>query len=246
MATSGTDRIQFLLELGEADQRGAWPDYLQYGFTEADILALLDLVADEILDEADSESSEVWAPLHAWRTLGQLGSSQAIVPLLNQFDRLCEDDWALPELPTVMGMLGEPAIEPLAGFLMDTRHKEFARIMALDGLAEIVKRLLDCRERVIRCYKDYMRTPDDSAIHLTDCLSAACSISRQQRPSRISGSSSPATAWTLPAPGTWKRWKSNWVSGMNAPHPNRTTQNCMGSIRQTYRRNRTVTISWGY
>jgi len=61
----------------------------------------------------DSESPEVWAPLHAWRTLGQLGSSQAVDPLLNQFNRLCEDDWALPELSTVMGMLGKPAIEPL-------------------------------------------------------------------------------------------------------------------------------------
>ena len=62
MATSGTDRIRFLLELGEADQRGAWPDYLNYGLTEADVPALLDLVTDETFDQADSESSEVCPP----------------------------------------------------------------------------------------------------------------------------------------------------------------------------------------
>jgi hypothetical protein len=170
MALTTTDRIQLLFELGAADQSSTWPDYLQYGFTAADIPALLELAVDETFDQADSESNEVWAPLHAWRTLGQLGGSQAIIPLLNQFDRLCEDDWALPELSTVMGLLGEPAIEPLAAFLNDHAHKEFARIMALDGLAEIVKHLPDCRERVLRYYQDYMRTPDESAYTLNGLL----------------------------------------------------------------------------
>lgn len=163
MAATTTDRIRLLLELGATDQSGAWPDYLQYGFTEADILALLDLVADEILDQAYSESSEVWAPLHARHTLGQLGNSQAAIPLLNQLDRLCEDDWARPELSIVTGMLGEPAIEQQATFLNDPRNMEFARVMALDGLAEIARHQPDCRERIIQCYSDYMSTPDDSA-----------------------------------------------------------------------------------
>jgi uncharacterized protein len=169
MATA-EDRIQFLLELGETDQHGDWPDYLQYSFTEADIPALLDLVVDETFDQANSESNEVWAPLHAWRVLGQLRSSQAIIPLINQFDRLCEDEWALTELSTVMGMLGEPAIEPLAAFLNDPYHKEFARVMALDGLAEIVKHLPACREQVIQCYRDYMHNPDESACVLNGLL----------------------------------------------------------------------------
>ena len=164
------DRIQSLLCLGEYDQHGDWPDYLQYGFTKADIPALLDLVTDEAFDQADNKSNEVWAPLHAWRTLGQLGSSQAIHPLLNQFDRLCEDDWALTELSIVMGKLGEPAIKPLAGFLSEPGHREFARVMALDGLTEIVKHLPDCREQVIRCYQDYMCTPDESARTLNGLL----------------------------------------------------------------------------
>jgi uncharacterized protein len=170
MTSSGTDRIQCLLELGEADRSGPWPDYLQYGFSGKDIPALLDLVADQTFDHMDSESTEVWAPLHAWRTLGQLGSSQAIVPLLNQFDRLCEDDWALPELSTVMGMLSDPAIEPLDDFLNDTRHKEFARVMALDGLAGIARHQPDCRVRIIQSYRDYMSAPDESAYALNGLL----------------------------------------------------------------------------
>jgi len=54
MAASN-DRIKFLIQFGEADQGGDWPDYLQYGFTEADIPAPLDLVANETFDQADSD-----------------------------------------------------------------------------------------------------------------------------------------------------------------------------------------------
>ena len=165
-----TDRIKLLLELGEAGRGGDWPDYLQYGFVETDVPALLDLVADETFDQASSDSAEVWAPLHAWRTLGQLGSGKAAIPLIAQFDRLCEDDWALPELSTVMGMLGEPAIAPLAACLNDTQYKEFARAIALDGLEEVAKRQPACREQVIQCYRDYMHSPDVSAHALNGLL----------------------------------------------------------------------------
>ena len=71
------------MELSEVDLIGIWPDYLQYGFTETDIPALLDLVADQTFDQMDSESTEVWAPLHAWRTLGQLGNNALTLPPLS-------------------------------------------------------------------------------------------------------------------------------------------------------------------
>ena len=67
LAMTTTERIKLLLELGEADQGRDWPDYLQYGFVERDVPALLDLVADEALDQASSDSAEVWAPLRGVR-----------------------------------------------------------------------------------------------------------------------------------------------------------------------------------
>ncbi len=165
-----TDKIRILLELGEADRSGSWPDYLQYGFDETDVPDLLNLISDESLDQADSKSSEVWAPLHAWRTLGKLGSSTAITTLIALFDRLHDDDWALSELPKVMGMLGEPAITPLAGFLHDTRQKEFARVMAMDGLAEIAKRQPESRGQIIQTYRGYMQKPDRLVFTLNGLL----------------------------------------------------------------------------
>jgi hypothetical protein len=50
MATTVTDRREVLLKLGSADPKGNWPDYLKYGFTEADLPALLAVVADETFD----------------------------------------------------------------------------------------------------------------------------------------------------------------------------------------------------
>jgi uncharacterized protein len=165
-----TNKIRVLLELGEADRNGSWPDYLQYGFDETDVPDLLNLISNESFDQAASKSREVWAPLHAWRTLGQLGNSTAITTLITLFARLHDDDWALSELPKVMGMLGEPAITPLAGFFHDTQQKEFARVLAMDGLAEIAKRQPDSRGQIIQTYQDYMQKPDKLVFTLNGLL----------------------------------------------------------------------------
>ena len=164
------DKTKILFELGEANRGSDWIDYSQYGFDETDVTALLELIADDSLNQADTNSKEVWVPLHAWRTLGQIESSNAIEPLIELFDVLVEDDWALSELPTVMGMIGEAAIVPLAAYVNERSHDEYARVMAVDGLAEIAKRQPACRERVIQHYKEYMNKPDESAENLNGLL----------------------------------------------------------------------------
>ena len=165
-----TIKTKILFELGKAVLNKDWPDYLQYGFDETDLPALLELVSDESLNQSDVKSNEVWVPLHAWRTLGQIGSSSAIEPLIALFDQFAGDDWALSELPKVLGMIGEAAIIPLAAYLNEPYHDEFSRTMAVDGLAEIAKRQPICREQVIQCYRDYMTTPDESASTLNGLL----------------------------------------------------------------------------
>jgi hypothetical protein len=84
------------MELGEVQRkREDWLDYEQYGLSEADIDQLIDLVADDSQHRAPSKSNEVWVPLHAWRAIGQLADPRAIEPLIEVFDPLCEDNWAL-------------------------------------------------------------------------------------------------------------------------------------------------------
>lgn len=168
MATN--DKTRVLFTLGEVGHSEQWYDYLQYGFSEDDVSALLELVADEALNAANAESKEIWVPLHAWRALGQLGSMKAVAPLIDQFDVMAKDDWALNDLPKVMGMIGEQAINYLVTYLNDNHHDEFARVMAAESMAEIVKRQPACREQVIQHYCDYMSSPDESAEHLNGLL----------------------------------------------------------------------------
>lgn len=73
-----TESTTILFQLGPVTDHHEWLDYLQYGFDVADVPELLRLVSDESLHGADSNSSEVWVPLHAWRALGQLRSPTAI------------------------------------------------------------------------------------------------------------------------------------------------------------------------
>ena len=102
-------------------------NYLQYGFDSGDVEDLLALLTDTSFHEAPEESKKVWVPLHAWRTLGQLGNLRAIKPMIGMFNSLCEDDWALVELPRAVAMIGRDSISPLTNFMRDSSNEEFAR-----------------------------------------------------------------------------------------------------------------------
>jgi hypothetical protein len=182
-------KIGILFELGEVQRsRTNWPDCKQYGFGEEDVKDLLELVTDLSLHGAPTESKEVWVPLHAWRALAQLGDPRAIEPLIGLFDTLCEDDWALEELPIVLGMLGKKAIGPLSAFLGDSSHSHFARSMAVSGLEEIAKRDVSTRNDVVNIITEYLDDPDanasglnGSAVNLLLSLEARESINTLRR-----------------------------------------------------------------
>jgi len=165
------DKADILLTLGEpADQRD-WPDYpATYGLGADDIPRLIEILRDESLHNADDDSTEVWAPLHAWRALGQLGAVEAIKPLIGLFEILSDDDWALSEVDRVFAMIGPAAIEPLATYLGDPHQDDDARLMAVDALAKIAMAHPEQRERVLAAYCDYMENPSEEAAMLNGIL----------------------------------------------------------------------------
>ena len=168
MSTAKTD---ILFTLGAAEQGSRdWPDYLHYGFEPSDEAALIELLGDSSLQEAAGDSNEVWVPLHAWRALGQLRSERAIMPLIGLFEALANDDWALQELPTVMGMIGQAALEPLAHYFNQCDHDEFARATAIAGLSEIAQRHPTLRTKVLEHYRHYIQQADNSTPILNGLL----------------------------------------------------------------------------
>jgi hypothetical protein len=140
IATSYSPPVDKLLTLGDArDSTAHWPDYLALGLGPEHIPDLIRMATDEKLQWADSESLQVWAPIHARRALGQLHAEAAIEPLAGLLHLIDDDDddWVGEELPDVYGMIGPAAIPALAAYLADASHPLFARVASAHSFAEI-------------------------------------------------------------------------------------------------------------
>ena len=141
MTSEYTDPVAQLLAYGDPREEKDWPNYLSLGLTEEHVPELIKMATDVDLNWTDSESLEAWAPVHAWRALGQLKAEQAIEPLMTMFD-FCvdfDDDWVLSEFPTVYAMIGPKAISALATYLSDNSTEVMPGILIADCINEIGK-----------------------------------------------------------------------------------------------------------
>lgn len=157
--------VRKLLELGETERKNDWSEYSQMGFTEKDIPKLIEMFEDLDLEEADSDTPYVWAPLHAWRTLGGLKAKEAIRPIINKLDEIYDDDWASEELPRVLGLIGEDCIEPLSKYIYDKSKSENARINAMFALQQVGENYPDKKDGIIKIFSEYL---DNASAKNTD------------------------------------------------------------------------------
>ncbi len=145
-----------LLVLGE-DEIDDEIDWEALGLGREHAAELIRMAMDEALYYADSDSEAVWAPIYAWRALGQLQVEEAIAPLvtvLRRADREGGDDWVSGELPDILGAFGKPALEPLAAFLEDAANGDYSRAGAAAALSILGAKhpevRLECIERLSR------------------------------------------------------------------------------------------------
>lgn len=133
-----THPVDQLLPMGEAPaHKHPWPNYLDLGLTAAHIPDLIRMAKDYNLNWSPGDRPEVFAPLHAWRALGQLRAEEAIEPLLELFHELEDSDWAGEELPVVYSLIGPAAISSLKGYLQDASHSLYPRTTAISALGKI-------------------------------------------------------------------------------------------------------------
>src|SRR5437762_13751993 len=146
-----TPPVNQLLTYGDARviSRSGWPNYLQLGLGSEHIPDLIRMATDEDLNKADSDSVEVWAPLHAWRTLGQLRAEEAIEPLLSLFDISDDSEWEMSELPEVFAMIGPAALPALAAYIADVSHSDTARSCIISGIEKLASQQPDTRSECI-------------------------------------------------------------------------------------------------
>jgi hypothetical protein len=129
------------------------PDYVaELGLTPEHLPALIEIARlwEDVEDLPEDDSC--FAPIHAWRALGQLRAIEAVEPLLNMLNRLDEmdDDWYLDEFPAVVASIGPVAIPQLASYLGDRLNREYARVAAAVALRKIAKQYPDSRDEVVK------------------------------------------------------------------------------------------------
>lgn len=162
-----------------------WPNYVQeLGLTAEHIPSLIEMVQDdklwllfaggydredEFLDAGIATEDALWAPIHAWRALGQLQAGEAVKPLVEVL-RKYDFDWCLEELPQVFGLMREEAIAPLED-LLSTKINYNNKVTLVSGLGEIGKVFPELRDRCVEVltrqlsnFKQYHRTVNASLI----------------------------------------------------------------------------------
>ncbi len=166
--------VDRLLTLGRPSS--TWCDYAGLGITADHVPELIRMACDRDLNQPDSESDGVWAPMHAWRALGQLRATAAVEPLLDLLTALTDlyDDWIHEELPDVFAKIGPPAVPPLVDYLMDDLQDEGNRVTIALGLSEIgqahPEARPDCIARLTRALQQADRNPPSLNGHLVGAL----------------------------------------------------------------------------
>jgi hypothetical protein len=134
----------------------AWPRYVQAtGVGAADVPVLLELMAawadPDHFEGRDRDDVGVFAPVHAWRTLAQLGAQELIPAALDLLEPLLdlEDDWLAEDLPDLVLVLGADAIAPLLDYVDDTAREDQIRGIACAALVEITRAHDELRARVL-------------------------------------------------------------------------------------------------
>jgi hypothetical protein len=143
-----------LLALGEPGY-GDWAEYLALGVTAEHGPELIHMMEDPSLNELDSDDVRVWAPLHAWRALGQLKYEPAIEPLIErlQYAYAQEDDWFLQDFEGLVRQIG-PAFAPtLMARLLSKAETEYVRGLCMDCLAALAEQHEELRARFVENLK---------------------------------------------------------------------------------------------
>jgi hypothetical protein len=93
----------------------------------------------------------MWAPLHAWRALGELRAVTAVPAMLELLDTLDEshDDWWIEEFPLVLTAVGEPAVEVLETYVRSSSHRDFPRAAVARALKDVALEQPELRDRVV-------------------------------------------------------------------------------------------------
>ncbi len=164
--------VDKLLTLGQLKRHGLEVDYTASGISREHVPELVRMATDEALNSAPSDTLFVWAPVHAWWALAQLRAEEAVVPLIGLLRRIDEanDDWVDEDLPRVLAAIGPAAILPVAEYLADPAHGEWARVGAAVALGRIGQQHPEARGECVARLTAQLTRSADQPLHLNAFL----------------------------------------------------------------------------
>ncbi len=135
---------------------------------DAAVGPLLELATD--LDLLHGDAPECFAPIHALRLLGEVGSTAIIEPLLREFPVGLEyEDERLPrvwaeEAPQIIGHFGVPAVAPLWAIADDaTGWAPAARNSAMMALVYVTAVAPDTHDLIVAGLRERLAAAEDRA-----------------------------------------------------------------------------------
>jgi hypothetical protein len=150
MADAYRQPLERLLKLGsEPALRRVWPDYRHLGLTERHVPGLVDLATGSALLAGAGHDRASWAPIHAWRALGQLRATLAAPLLLALLEREAQDAWVFGEVPMVLGMIGPAALAGATLLLFDEGHPEAVRTAGARTITEVAHEHPERRDEAV-------------------------------------------------------------------------------------------------
>jgi hypothetical protein len=138
--------------------RSPWPDYVgELGLTREHTMELVRLMRDRALWELGEDRPEIWAAVHSWRALAQLGADEAIEPMLALIDEDPDNDWLMTEFATVAARIGTATVPALVRVIDDEDASEDALNLSVEALTKVALVHEEMRDQAVAILKDQLR-----------------------------------------------------------------------------------------
>ncbi len=110
-------------------------DYRSIGITFNHVNELMQLGTDDSL--LNSEETDFWATVHAWRALAQMQVAEVIPCILDMRDKYDFDLLFDSELPEIFRLIGLPAIEITEKYIVNSSKSNIDRFCAIECIGKL-------------------------------------------------------------------------------------------------------------